>query len=313
MPETHSKAEPTEFDDVMIAMDIVDTLRHQDLIVERELNEEDRERALVQRLREIYDAQGIDVPDHVLRDGVKAMEEDRFHYQPPAPSLQVSLAKFYVRRDRWLKPVSVAALVLGVGWGAYHYGYAQPRTQRAERLTFELSTVIPQDLASHRDKARSLSLTDRAREYIEATYQDGLAAATEGDERRARSAVEALEAMQTDLNRSLTVRIVSRPGEYSGVFRIPDDAPTTRNYYLIVEAVDLRGEAQLVEISSEEDQRTEKVKKWGVRVSETAFNRVMRDKQEDQIVQNAVVGQKRRGALFPEYSVETTGGAILDW
>ena len=39
-------------DDVMLAMDVVDTLRHDQLIVERELNEEERRAKLIERLRE---------------------------------------------------------------------------------------------------------------------------------------------------------------------------------------------------------------------------------------------------------------------
>ncbi len=53
-------------DDVMLAMDVVDTLRHNERLVERELSTEDREQALLKRLREIYTAQGIEVSYAVL-------------------------------------------------------------------------------------------------------------------------------------------------------------------------------------------------------------------------------------------------------
>ena len=56
-------ASRTPLDNVMIAMDVVDTLRHDQLIVERELNEDVRKAKLIERLREIYRGQGIDVPD----------------------------------------------------------------------------------------------------------------------------------------------------------------------------------------------------------------------------------------------------------
>ena len=39
-------------DDVMIAMDVVDTLRHDRRILERELNDETRRAELIERLRE---------------------------------------------------------------------------------------------------------------------------------------------------------------------------------------------------------------------------------------------------------------------
>src|SRR3712207_8628772 len=41
-------------DEVMLAMDVVDTLRHQESLVNRELSEEDRDAQLLQRLRDIY-------------------------------------------------------------------------------------------------------------------------------------------------------------------------------------------------------------------------------------------------------------------
>ena len=65
--------EPRKLDDVMMAMDVVDTLRHRTRIVDMELNESAREEQLVARLKEIYGAQGIEVPDRILKDGVKAL------------------------------------------------------------------------------------------------------------------------------------------------------------------------------------------------------------------------------------------------
>ena len=74
---------PQTLDDVMIAMDVVDTLRHREDLVRRELNEEGREGELIARLRQIYHDQGIEVPDSVLADGVKALKDSRFVYTPP--------------------------------------------------------------------------------------------------------------------------------------------------------------------------------------------------------------------------------------
>ena len=54
-------------DDVMLAMDVVDTLRRRERMVARELDEHGRAEDLKQRLRRIYAQQGLDVPDHVTR------------------------------------------------------------------------------------------------------------------------------------------------------------------------------------------------------------------------------------------------------
>ncbi len=74
---TGAAADKRPLDDIMLAMDVVDTLRHQQLLVERELNADDRDEKMKQRLREIYASQGIDVPDDVLEQGVAALSIER--------------------------------------------------------------------------------------------------------------------------------------------------------------------------------------------------------------------------------------------
>jgi len=66
-------------------------------------------------------------------------------------------------------------------------------------------------------------------------------------------------------------------------------------------------------VTSEEDRRSARVTRWGQRVSEAVFYAVAADKGDDQIVQNSVIGQKPAGYLSPQYTVETPGGAILEW
>jgi Family of unknown function (DUF6384) len=116
-----AEAQATEkhpLDEVMLAMDVVDTLRHRALLVERELHTEDRDQKLLERLRELYAAQGIEVPEHVLQEGVRALREDRFTYKPPAPGLGVTLARLYIHRARWGKGLlAMVALVPRAGVG----------------------------------------------------------------------------------------------------------------------------------------------------------------------------------------------------
>ena len=81
-----------KLDDLMVAMDVVDTLRHRDELVKRELDTEGRRARLIKKLREIYTAQGINVTDHLLEEGVRSLEEDRFVYEPPRKTFMVRLA-----------------------------------------------------------------------------------------------------------------------------------------------------------------------------------------------------------------------------
>ena len=71
----------------MLAMDVVDTLRHKELVLARELTAEDRDAKLLEQLREIYTSQGIVVTDEVLAQGVTALREERFVYPQPAAEL----------------------------------------------------------------------------------------------------------------------------------------------------------------------------------------------------------------------------------
>jgi len=299
-------------DDIMLAMDVVDTLRHRERLIESELAGDARETALIKRLKDIYAAQGIDVPDQILKDGVKALEEKRFSYEPPR-GLAVSIAKVYVSRGRWLKPVALVFGLAALATTAYEFGYQRPREARHERVRIELAKILPASLAAARDAALGLAETDPARTRVEAAYEGGRTALREQDATEAKASLAELEDLAAILAQDLTIRVVSKPGEYSGVFRIPDDAPNARNYYLIVEAVDARGEPQALEIASEEDRETKRVSSWGVRVPEAEFDRIAQDKADNAVIENAVIGQKPKGALDPEYAVEGAGGAILEW
>lgn len=304
----------SKLDDVLLAMDVVDTLRHREQLVLSELDAGAREAALLERLKDIYAAQGIDVPERILKEGVKALEEKRFLYEPPKPSLGVSLAKLYITRDRWLAPVTFALFAVFALVGAYQIGVAAPAKANAARAQIELTETLPAELARLHAEIGAVALEDAATLQADALLADGRKAVAAGDAKAARAAVDGLKTLQGDLSAIYQVRVVYGPGEeYTGVFRIPDDVPGARNFYLIVEAVDPAGRLVEVPVTSEEDRRSDRVSRWGQRVSEGVFNGVAADKGDDQIIQNAVIGQKVAGYLSPQYTVETPGGAILEW
>ena len=312
-PQEPQAGHGRQLDDVMLAMDVVDTLRHNERLVERELAGDARDEQLVKRLREIYDAQGIEVPDHVLAEGVEALKQQRFVYEPPGPSFGRTLAKLYVKRAAWGWPLLIGLAVLVVLWGGYRFGIEGPREAARERQAIELSQDLPRDMKALVAEIEDLALVEEARGRARALLQDGLAAAAAGKLEAARGAEQALRALRESLAASYVIRIVSRPGESSGVWRIPDANPNARNYYLIVEAVDPKGDVLTLPVTSEEDGKARRVSKWGVRVSDATFEAVRADKSDDGIIQNNRLGVKQRGHLEPDYAVETPGGVILDW
>ncbi len=311
---------PQSLDEVMLAMDVVDTLRHQENLVSRELSEERRDAELLERLRQIYRGQGIEVPDRILQEGVQALKEQRFVYTPPAPGFTRTVANAWVNRGRIGRSLLALAALLGFGWGAYHLGVERPAQQRAaqeqaaaERNRTELAQTLPIALEQgHEDVLREAKVPV-ARERADQILADGRAAIAQQDANGARQAINDLEILRADLRREFVLRIVSRPGEPTGVWRVPPRNPSGRNYYLIVEAVTPDGRILSLPVTSEEDGQTATTSKWGVRVTEAVAMQVQRDKSDDGIVQQNRLGEKRRGSLDVDYLMPVLGGTILRW
>lgn len=412
-------------DEVMMAMDVVDTLRHQKLLVDRELNADDREQKLIERLRKIYAAQGIEVPDSILVEGVKALEDDRFTYTPHAPGLQTKLAGIYIERAKWSRRLGLLAFVVALIWGAWYLLVTVPEQRRiseaasqfneqvsettsrlkqvkrklqhlqealkkplggasgefaeaAERasrraekaldeatafigsaetldsvatLTVDnyeqqsvamqqaqerrqqqinnaqasLSTAesiidsisrlgdLPAELAAERDAIKRIARVKEAKALADRRYESGLAALRAGDIDAAMGVYSELRSLRHELASSYTLRVVSRPGERSGVWRIPENNPGAKNYYLIVEALDAAGNVLTLPVTNEEDGKTYSVNKWGLRVAHSVYKRVAADKQDDGIIQKRRVGIKKSGFIEPKYSITAAGGMITSW
>lgn len=307
MPDV-SDSPKIELSEMMLAMDVVDTLRYQQSLVERELASDGRDQALIEKVRSIYASQGIDVTDEIIARGVAALREDRYTYTPRRRGFKLWLARCYVNRGRFARIGAVALLLLTVGFVAYYYVYEAPRERAAERLK-----IMPDQLSRQRDAVLAEAVEPDASQMAEDIYQDGMAALARKDGPTARKQLGLLTDLYDQLTRRYTLRVVSRPGEPSGVWRIPKANASARNYYLIVEAIAPDGTRLTLPVTSEEDGETRRVDKWGVRVSPTVFSRVQKDKQQDGIVDDNILGEKKRGYLEPEYTVPSPGGAITQW
>ncbi|WP_374305105.1 DUF6384 family protein [Methylocella sp.] len=137
-PTTRPQGE-VRLDDLMLAMDVVDTLRRQDAFLARELDEEGREEELKSRLRRIYREQGIEVSDAVIDEGVNALKDARFVYAPPRPGLSRALALLWVSR-RKAGIFLAAAFVLAA---ALLGGFLLLRERKVESIRIEHLTGAP--------------------------------------------------------------------------------------------------------------------------------------------------------------------------
>ena len=283
----------------MLAMDVVDTLRHREALIEQELAGPQRDEELLERLKQIYASQGIAVTDQILKEGIAALKEDRFVYESPRPSAATRWAHAYVNRGKWGKGLLAVAAVIALAYGAYFVTVINPQRQ----LEGNLATVHAEVLA--------VSQVAQADARANTLYEQARTAAARGDRAEARTAYDSLTGLRDQLELTYTLRI--SPGPDTGFWRIPDVNQSARNYYIVVDAIDANNRSVRVPVVNEETGSVESVSQWGLRVDEATFESVRQDKTDDGIIQNNFFGEKLAGFLEPEYAFSTTGAAVTDW
>ncbi|WP_333823782.1 DUF6384 family protein [Pinisolibacter sp.] len=304
---------PQKLDDLMLAMDVVDTLRHQENLALKELDDDVRKAELVKRLKQIYASQGIEVPDSIVEQGVKALEESRFVYTPAPPSLSRTMATMWVERGRWSKIIGGGLLALVIVGGAFNYFVLGRSAREAEAARIEITQTLPAALTKAKQTALDEAKIADAKARATEVAGVGEAALARKDALAVKAAITDLDELTATLREAYEVRIVSRQGVRSGVFRVPNNKPGVRNHYLVVEAIGPDGRALERSITSEEDQSTSKVTMWGQRVPQATYDQVARDKQDDGIIQNPRLGEKRRGEIAVRWAMPVQTGAITKW
>jgi hypothetical protein len=306
-------ATPAPLDDVMLAMDVVDTLRHRQDLVARELDETTREQQLVEKLRDIYHQQGIEVSDLILKEGVAALAESRFVYTPPPKGFGTLLARLYVSRKAWGRGALAFLLVAALGLGGYYLGYKPYVSAQQESARIDLAEGLPQQMQVLYQTIFDETKVQQAAIEAEELLKTGKAAASEGNRAAAETAIRRLTDIRDTLRQQYTLRVVNRPEVKSGFWTFPEINTAATNYYVVVEALDPDGKALSLPILNEENGQTETVALWGLRVPEVVYQSISADKRDDGIIQKNRVGQKQDGFLEPDYYIPVLGGAVTRW
>lgn len=150
--EQASAKDSLTLSETLLAMDIADSIRHDDRMREFELTDVDRRNAAIERLRKAYEAQGDVIPDHVLERAITQMNEARFVHKGMAAGPRRLLWTAFVRRGRYGRTMAASVAAIAVAYGAWTFGYDQfvtkPRLEAERRLAVQIEEVIPRNLAS---------------------------------------------------------------------------------------------------------------------------------------------------------------------
>ena len=250
-------------------------------------------------------------------DGVTALEEERFAFQPPKKGLRTSLARVYISRKKWLPLIYTVSFIIGSVLAVNYAGFVRPAQIKAKETQALITTVLPQRLGDARKRALSAATTAPLKTRAEDIFAQGQLALSANDAALAGQKAEQLEAYSLALTQSYALRIVSRHGEASGVYLDSETNADIRNFYLIVEALDTEGQVLTLSIEDEVYKTEKRVNKFGVRVPKAVFDKVAADKKDDQIIQNDILGAKPRGVLSPvlgfDGSKDWPLGFIVEW
>jgi len=183
------QADRIDLNDVMLTMDVADTLRYQEQLIERELSAADMDRALIDKVRRMYEAQGIEVSEQIIAEAVAALREERFTYKPPDKDANTALARLYVKRGFWTKTVLITLALLFCGVMAYQWFVTGP----AKRRQTQASRAIETTWAQFRKSRPAASITAAG----QARYAAAKKALAKGDIETAATETKALELLAT--------------------------------------------------------------------------------------------------------------------
>jgi len=190
--------------------------------------------------------------------------------------------------------------------------------------------VLPGQLEQVYASVKSVAKEKEALEKAETIYQEGQSYLANVEVQKLSKTVSQLQDLDTRLSQEYTIRIVSREGVKSGIDRYYNGKFS--GWYLVLEAIDSKGSVVPLPILNTENGQTETVKMWGEKVAETdpkivkkmqrtgrydhnnLLQKVVKDKLDDGIVNDNIVGKKEKGYLdYRLNNPEFSGVRITRW
>ena len=264
----------------------------------------DRE-AAIRDIQRMYEELGDLVDSETIEKALDDYLSQRYAFAPTPPGIGRSLALLYIRRGWIARRVLLPATVVGaLIWGSIAGAGMMAERALAERharlatLQAEVARLHSAVLAEAAESLageRAASLAGEAESRIATRDVDGL-------EEAARRFQDLLDTVATEYRIVVT----------GGVWRYPDGTRDVRNHYLLVQALGTDGEPVSVTIRSEETGDTRRVRQWGERVPQEAYDRIAADKEDNGIIDDEEFGFKPRGFVTAERRYADIG-QITEW
>ncbi|WP_140919680.1 DUF6384 family protein [Limnobaculum xujianqingii] len=129
---------------------------------------------------------------------------------------------------------------------------------------------------------------------------------------QAKETLQQLEYLKQLAQTNLTLTIVDRVGEKSGVERTYDDSGG-KTWYVVVEALTPQGGAFPLWLTDSETGKLRQVTIFGLQVPQSEYLKVRKDKMDDGHIQNNLAGKKPVGSLNFNYARSSNGKIIMEW
>lgn len=162
--------------------------------------------------------------------------------------------------------------------------------------------------------AQASTLPTAAQAVVLPKLSESLSALSVGNTVAATALLAGVQSQVDGIARSYELRVVNEPNEKTAVWRYYEDNKSGRSYYVIVDAVDATGKSVSLPVRSVEDGKTTTTSRFGVRITEAAFEDLKRDKLDNGIIDdNPVVGKKAAGEVDATYAIDFQDGFITSW
>lgn len=324
-PRSADPAEALGLPELLRIMDVATALRQDRELVQQQLNHDDLKQRLRERLLAGSGVTGEAVTPAEVDAAIERYFQNRNTFAEPPRTFALTLAHLYVRRRplaRWTTVAAAAALGLWLvlGWAGGSGRGSVPSAARRTAAVVAPEVERDREIANLRtavagslEALRAATTDPTARAEADRLSQQAEAFEHTGGLDRLRAIRAELGTLEARVNQNYTVRIVSRPGQKSGIDRYFTDADGRRvsGYYLIVEAVAADGRVLPRPVRNIETGRTEEVSAWAERVPKEVYDRIAADKRKDGIVDEDVFAVKPRGQLDERITLPGPDGPPL--